>query len=207
MHESYLSISGTICNVCNQTFKYTKSLKKHVRTLHSLGDFKCDRDHCSYTTNLRGDLEKHVKKIHPTMKQCPVDQCGLMVKDSGLKWHLNKHYNIRNYPCSWPDCGKMFSDSKTLKDHLRIHLNVKSYRCKWPECGYASEQRTNVIKHIRIRHFKLPYTKKEELELNIQQDPNAPKPQDYVEKIPDNIRISGTNGVHLSEDTIVSRRY
>ncbi|XP_017488554.1 PREDICTED: retinal homeobox protein Rx-like, partial [Rhagoletis zephyria] len=54
------------------------------------------------------------------------------------------------------------------------------YKCKWEGCGYASEQRFTVITHIRVVHFKIPRTKKKQIEMNITLD-SVQNPYDYLE--------------------------
>jgi len=103
-----------------------------------------------------------------------------------FKIHMDRHNNVKKHKCPWPECDKAFVDRRSLNDHLRIHMNFKRFRCRWPDCGYAAEQRSNVIKHIRIKHFKLPYTVKQQQEQNIT---SSQRPQDYLEVLPELVKL------------------
>lgn len=172
------------CIKCKKMFKSRLNMMKHYRIQHVAGEFACPVVGCSFVAEYRVELVRHKSNAHTRMKKC--DECGQMVHSGVFQLHMNRHLNIKNHLCSWPECGKAFVDRKSLKDHIRIHLNFKRFKCKWPDCGYAAEQRSNVIKHIRIKHFKLPYTLREQKEQNIS---STLRPQDYLEVLPDDIAI------------------
>ena len=163
MTDSYSSSYGvTTCTICRKQFRTCELYMAHIDKWHIEGQFKCQSLGCEFVASYRIDLNRHLKHVH---------------------------YNTirpKNHPCTWPDCPKLFSSLTLLKNHLRVHLKYKKYRCKWPECTYASEQDSNVIRHIRIRHFKLPITVKEQIELNISHDKN---PHDFMEVMPDDVVI------------------
>ena len=185
MKECHVNAYHTCMN-CHKVFKSRINMTKHHRIQHVEGKFKCPKEDCDFVANYRAELVRHRSNLHGKMKKCPVEECGLMVHSAVFQSHMNRHYNIKNHLCSWPECGKAFVDRKSLKDHIRIHVGHKRFKCKWSECGYAAEQRSNVIKHIRIKHFKLPYTLKEQKELNIT---STQRPQDYLEVLPDDVAI------------------
>lgn len=156
--------------------------------MHEEGDFKCTFENCDFASTYRKNLLNHKKLRHQRVRKCPIDQCGEMIPITRYQRHMSSLHKIKNYGCSWPDCGKSFADHNALKNHVRIHLNFKRFKCKWPECGYASEQRFTVITHIRVCHFKLPRTKKKQLEMNISQD-SLQNPYDYLEVCREDICI------------------
>ena len=175
------------CSKCTKSFKSGLMMLKHYRKSHLQGEYPCRQKSCKYVGNFRAELESHTGLVHNNrMKKCPIPECGQTMVRCQFQRHMDRHNNIKSNMCSWPDCGKTFIDLKSLKDHLRIHLNFKRFVCKWPDCGYASEQRSNAIKHVRIRHLKLPYTKKEQLERKIT---SKQQPRDYVEILPDQINL------------------
>lgn len=175
------------CSKCTKSFKSGLMMLKHYRKSHLQGEYPCRQKSCKYVGNFRAELESHTGLVHNNrMKKCPIPECGQTMVRCQFQRHMDRHNNIKSNMCSWPDCGKTFIDLKSLKDHLRIHLNFKRFVCKWPDCGYASEQRSNAIKHVRIRHLKLPYTKKEQLEKKIT---SKQQPRDYVEILPDQINL------------------
>lgn len=157
--------------------------------MHQEGDFRCPVEGCTFSTRQKKLMLNHKKLRHQTTRKCTVEGCGQMIVATKWGRHMSSVHGDRRYNCSWPDCGKSFSDHNALKNHVRIHLNFKRYKCKWPECGYASEQRHTVITHVRVCHFKLPRTKKKQQEMNITQDSVTQNPYDYVEAAREDICI------------------
>ena len=81
---------------------------------------------------------------------------------------------VKKFVCKSEGCGQSFVRDSELKNHERIHLNITPFKCTWPDCDFSSNQKPTVVSHIRIRHFKLPRTKKQQEQLNITdtRDPN-----------------------------------
>ena len=90
--------------------------------MHVEGVFKCKYENCNFVAKFQKELLYHKTTKH-MLKTC--DECGRTVPSNCYQRHLKVHLQIKNYACSWPDCGKAFSESKTLKDHVRVHLNFK----------------------------------------------------------------------------------
>lgn len=180
--------ASVACNKCQKRFDSRLLLMKHYKSNHVAGSYRCLHDGCQFVGFFRAELEQHKSSehTHKRMRKCPIEECGQVMLKHLYQRHLTRYHNVKSNVCSWPDCDKSFMDRKTLRDHLRIHMNFKRFRCTWPDCGYASEQRSNTIKHVRIRHLKLPYTKREQLMKNIT---TQQRPQDYIEKLPEQINI------------------
>ncbi|KAJ6218208.1 hypothetical protein RDWZM_009365 [Blomia tropicalis] len=181
--EEYLT-----CKFCDKICKTRNNLTNHIWIMHEEGDFKCSFDDCDFSSKYRKNLLNHKKLRHQRARKCTISDCGEMIPITRYQRHMSSLHKIKNYSCSWPDCGKSFADHNALKNHVRIHLNFKRFKCKWPECGYASEQRFTVITHIRVCHFKLPRTKKKQIEMNISPD-SLQNPYDYLEVCREDICI------------------
>lgn len=181
--EEYLT-----CNFCDKVCKTRNNLTNHIWIMHEEGDFSCPFDECDFSSKFRKNLLNHKKLRHQRVRKCPMNDCGEMIPITRYQRHMSSLHKIKNYACSWPDCGKSFADHNALKNHVRIHLNFKRYKCKWEGCGYASEQRFTVITHIRVVHFKIPRTKKKQIEMNITLD-SVQNPYDYLEVCREDICI------------------
>lgn len=95
-----------------------------------------------------------------------------------LRTHQIRFHDLGKFSCPFPGCGRSFNRRNSLKRHERIHLRLKPYRCKM--CDYASELRSSMIDHVRVLHWRLPRSRKEQLEMSIGDDRD---PADYFEVI------------------------
>ena len=105
--KEYLS-----CTICNKSFKTRIGVRRHHRMLHVEGEYKCPYENCGFMGKFRQDVSYHVNSLHQRIN---CEQCGLSLARSYYQRHLLVHKQIKNFPCSWPDCGALFGDSKTLK--------------------------------------------------------------------------------------------
>lgn len=102
---------------------------------------------------------------------CAISGCDF---SGSTRAQVSRHFEKchRKYVCA--QCGRAFTYTGHLRTHERTHLRVKPYSCAWDGCGYVTENKSHAISHIRIRHFKLPPTRKLQAALDIQdnRDPN-----------------------------------
>ena len=118
--EEYLT-----CNFCDKVCKTRNNLTNHIWIMHEEGDFSCPFDECDFSSKFRKNLLNHKKLRHQRVRKCPMNDCGEMIPITRYQRHMSSLHKIKNYACSWPDCGKSFADHNALKNHVRIHLNFK----------------------------------------------------------------------------------
>eukprot|EP01119_Soliformovum_irregulare_P007264 TRINITY_DN19665_c0_g1_i1.p1 TRINITY_DN19665_c0_g1~~TRINITY_DN19665_c0_g1_i1.p1 ORF type:complete len:334 (-),score=24.02 TRINITY_DN19665_c0_g1_i1:10-1011(-) len=64
----------------------------------------------------------------------------------------------RKYRCSFPSCGKRFSDSSNRKKHERTHdLNRERFYCTEPGCSKSYTKRADLKVHLKVHKGDLPY--------------------------------------------------
>ncbi|KAL0575212.1 hypothetical protein V5O48_006751 [Marasmius crinis-equi] len=60
------------------------------------------------------------KKKKSKMHQCEI--CNkLFPRPSGLKTHMNTHYNLKPFTCEFPGCNRSFTVRSNARRHLRTH--------------------------------------------------------------------------------------
>ena len=91
-----------ICDFCQAKFKERKTLNKHVGSIHSLQNFKCD--HCDFYTNRKDTLSRHKKKHDYEIEAGP-----------------------SKFTC--PKCPKQFLEKKNLNKHIMSIHSENKFKC------------------------------------------------------------------------------
>ena len=82
------------CNVCGRNFTLKQNLRKHMRTVHKIGDVKTFRcDVCFKSFTQKGSLKLHLSTVHGLgdVSGFSCNQCSYVAGQKGnLKRHLAK---------------------------------------------------------------------------------------------------------------------
>jgi len=114
--------------------------------------FQCGYPKCSYETNRRNNLKRHMMTMHERLNS-PHVCCGItFYRKADMRAHT-KEIHMEGYPCKWPGCGKGFVRKALLDRHVKIHTGEKPFVC--PVCHYGTSHKSNLDRHVRI-HFKPP---------------------------------------------------
>ena len=148
------------CDQCSKTFKYKKSLERHVLKEHDESfeaeglkhsnpnremERKCDEEcKCGLQfSSLRAKLD-HYRLVHLGYERC--GKCNRITKE-GLRHTCDPNYKqkIRRPTCK--DCGQTFSSSGMLHNHRYTVHEVQSASCEF--CGKVFRDQVKLKAHLR----------------------------------------------------------
>jgi len=176
--------------VCGRKFKQSQQMIGHQNREHSGIRFWCtlcstDAMHVDPVMTpegppagqvgfrTHGEYQQHVKEVHPPT----CEECGHVCQTTHqLKAHIEiQHESIdkrRNFPCTYPDCGKAFTKKGNLNVHVRaVHDKKKEFVCGQVElkvsktfpgwdghgaCGRHFGSKKGLENHIITQHLLLP---------------------------------------------------
>jgi KRAB domain-containing zinc finger protein len=129
----HLNSNRIICNTCNKDFPSKPKLIFHLAKDHN------DMSLCENVTD--------ISTLDPGPYQC--EQCSYSSPNiSRLKRHVRAiHLNEKNYLCS--DCGKCFSENKSLKTHVANNTLTSSSGVTSMRCTKYQKVKTESAQHIQ----------------------------------------------------------
>ena len=138
------------CKPCNKYFELEKTMKEHNRQLHNDGDYKYLCDFCS-----RGFWHLQEFKLHHAghtgVKPYKCGQCEVasFADVHRLNHHLKTCGKLNAFECN--QCGKMYSDQKSLSTHVSDTHNKTERKCALcPNVVYTLEG--GYYTHMRMKH-------------------------------------------------------
>ncbi|XP_023173217.1 transcriptional repressor CTCF isoform X2 [Drosophila hydei] len=114
--------------------------------------FACS--HCSYTTNKKFLISRHVRSHDSELSfKCSICERGFK-SNMGLVNHLNTHMGNKPHKCKL--CESAFTTNGELIRHTRYkHTKEKPHKCT--ECSYASVELTKLRRHMTCHTGERPY--------------------------------------------------
>ncbi|EDW69222.1 transcriptional repressor CTCF [Drosophila virilis] len=121
---------------------------------NSAGSQKYACSHCSYTTNKKFLISRHVRSHDSELSfKCSICERGFK-SNMGLVNHLNTHMGNKPHKCKL--CESAFTTSGELIRHTRYkHTKEKPHKCT--ECSYASVELTKLRRHMTCHTGERPY--------------------------------------------------
>ena len=100
------------CDICKITFQTFKTLKSHIRLVHTEVVFhKCDQ--CEQLLSSQNSLTRHME-IHKEI-QCEVCQ-KIFIGKANLNIHMMEHVEKESLACK--ECNTTFTSTRSLKNHV-----------------------------------------------------------------------------------------
>jgi KRAB domain-containing zinc finger protein len=125
------------CKYCDQSFFYTKTLKKHIKKEH-VDKFKCPI--CNLQLNGEGQLRQHYR-THEKMKK--IEEYSKLA--GKVYKNLPRHEKVE---CEF--CHKFF---RKIKEHIMTeHTKDKPYHCT--QCTKSFAAKNNLNAHVQKVHVK-----------------------------------------------------
>jgi len=120
--------------------------------------FTCDR--CEYSSDRKGNFERHIKMVHDQIKDFVCDRDGCK-KAFSTKGHLNTHIKmvhdqIKDFVCDRDGCEMAFSTNGSLQAHIKgVHDKIKDFVCDIDGCKKAFCRNGDLQAHIKGVHDKI----------------------------------------------------
>jgi len=145
---------------CNESFSTRSGLATHCSTAHLL----CHLGNPTEGKRQRISVQCHwngCNEVFHTLKQLTkhlsltthIGQTPYLSKQQEME-AIEEEDSIqhrRKYPCTFPGCGKRFTDSSNRKKHERTHdANRPRYKCTEVGCPKSYTTRADLNVHLRV---------------------------------------------------------
>ncbi|XP_032678009.1 zinc finger protein 135-like [Odontomachus brunneus] len=124
--EKHISLNNCLqCQTCDQKFDVLEKFIRHYK-MCTKTEYTCRE--CSYKTDTKNCLIKHMKSVHNAIDVLPIS-CDICFKNFSRRYHLKRHKetvhvdNIQPVKCDIR--GNTLKNKRTLENHL------KSTRQRW----------------------------------------------------------------------------
>lgn len=138
------------CYLCKQQYKSLSTLKTHIYWHMVPKNHLCTQ--CGERFRRIDALRKHLLRVDHNGADNRKFQCEVcdrkFVDITQYKNHQVVHTKERPYACTYENCGKTYSTSKSLREHYRIHTGERPYHCKF--CPYECINSTYLKRHMLV---------------------------------------------------------
>nr|KAG5705395.1 hypothetical protein BaRGS_011167 [Batillaria attramentaria] len=128
-------VSYFVCLKCNGYLPSRERMAAHIRidskASLAVKRFKCEL--CSYSTNYRGYIQRHVLARHtpePRPRPFVCDQCGKSYLDRSMLSQHRQQIHVRDKTFHCHFCPKFFYQKRLLTQHLRTHSGLRPHGFK-----------------------------------------------------------------------------
>lgn len=176
--NNHLKLRRYRCDVCHMGFIGRDALNRHMYKHNGTRNYICTICGRKYITqgDLTHHLERHADELKYACEICPdkkfktysslrthriivhtdpkdfkylCTECGSKFPSSGgLKVHMLRHKNVRNFTCHM--CDKSFCTKAEMQRHTATHSNMRPYKCDL--CSAEYKHKNILLIHKTKRH-------------------------------------------------------
>ena len=143
--------------IVDKSFKFEKSLKKHIASVYEAKKNQCSK--CEASFRFKKSLEKHIASVHeekkpdkfPSKKKMEVKKPDRIDDESdqkSLKKHIASVHEAKKNKCS--KCEASFRFKKSLEKHVASVHEEKKNKCS--KCDISFRFERTLKKHIVLVH-------------------------------------------------------
>ncbi|XP_029399214.1 zinc finger protein 445 isoform X2 [Mus pahari] len=134
------------CNQCGKNFSCKSYALEHQKIHTREKPFKCTR--CRKTFRWKSNFSRHMKLHHREVRKQEKRQEDFKQSHSQSQFISTVE---KTFPCQ--NCGKTFTQKKSLIEHQRIHTGEKPYQCSG--CGETFTYRSSYIIHMKRKQHAI----------------------------------------------------
>jgi len=139
-----------MCEICSNSYSSKVGLRNHIKQIHIGLDKVYECPECGKKSGYLSAHIKHMLKHKPPTIPCP--QCDTKVRSNEyLRRHILSHHTAPEdlgFHCD--QCGKGFTNERTLEGHMNMHLGLKPYKCRY--CSNCYQNYENRLNHEKKSH-------------------------------------------------------
>ncbi|XP_032678023.1 PR domain zinc finger protein 5-like [Odontomachus brunneus] len=153
LFEKHISLNNCLqCQICDQKFDVLEKFIRHSK-MCTKTEYTCRE--CSYKTDTKNCLIKHMKSVHNAIDVLPIF-CDICIMSFERQKSLKRHQetvhaeNIQSLKCD--KCGLTLKNKYTLQNHLKKHTSEVDTLMKCPTCGKIFKYKVSYVKHISLNN-------------------------------------------------------
>ena len=155
-------LAGQEPDLCAKEFKGLQAVVDHLRDEHltqAVGNYSCfwrDCPRAGIPFKAKYKLVNHLR-VHTGEKPfpCSYPNCNkVFARSENLKIHIRTHTGEKPFVCEFPGCDRRFANSSDRRKHIHVHTLEKPYRCKFHGCSKCYTHPSSLRKHVRSHTFR-----------------------------------------------------
>ena len=129
-----------VCQTCNATFQYKKSLVNHIKTKHEGFRYSCSQ--CEYQCKYKSSIRRHQLSKHEGVRYF-CNMCDYKATEQGKYIHEGV-----TFPCN--QCDHQAKHKGELKRHIQVKHECLKFFCNI--CDFQTGWKNHLTKHSQIEH-------------------------------------------------------